>query len=103
MKIIVAPDSFKGSLTAIQAAQAMAAGIHDYDPTINTVLLPAADGGEGTMNSLVGATDGKLVTVVVQDPLGRKIEASYGVLGDGETCVIEIAEASGLMLLLKTN
>ena len=99
MKIIVAPDSFKGSLTAVQAAQAMEAGIREYDPTINTVLLPAADGGEGTMSSLVGATGGKLITVVVQDPLGRKIEARYGVLGDGETCVIEIAEASGLMLL----
>ena len=99
MKVIVAPDSFKGSLTAVQAAQAMAAGIRDADPSIETVLLPAADGGEGTMGSLVGATDGKIVSVIVQDPLGRKIEASYGVLGDGETCVIEIAEASGLMLL----
>lgn len=99
LRIIVAPDSFKGSLTAIQAAQAMAAGIHDYDPKISTVLLPAADGGEGTMSSLIGATDGKLITVEVQDPLGRIIEASYGVLGDEETCVVEIAEASGLMLV----
>lgn len=99
MKIIVAPDSFKGSLTAVEAAKAMEAGIKDYDSTIETVLLPAADGGEGTMSSLVGATDGRLVTVFVQDPLGRQIEASYGVLGDEETCVIEIAEASGLMLL----
>jgi len=99
MKIIVAPDSFKGSLTAIQAAQAMAAGIYDYDATISTVLLPVADGGEGTMCSLIGATEGELVTVDVQDPLGRIIEASYGVLGDKETCVVEIAEASGLMLV----
>ncbi|MCZ2258285.1 glycerate kinase [Sporosarcina sp. G11-34] len=99
MKIIVAPDSFKGSLTAVEAAKAMEAGIKDYDSTIETVLLPAADGGEGTMSSLVGATDGRLVTVFVQDPLGRQIEASYGILGDEETCVIEIAEASGLMLL----
>ncbi len=99
MKIIVAPDSFKGSLTAVEAAQAMAAGVRDYDATITTVLLPAADGGEGTMHSLVEATLGKEVACAVQDPLGRTIEASYGVLGDGETCVIEIAEASGLMLL----
>lgn len=99
MKIIVAPDSFKGSLTALEAAQAMAAGVHAYDSTITTVLLPAADGGEGTMHSLVGSTQGKEVSCVVQDPLGRTVEASYGVLGDGETCVIEIAEASGLMLL----
>lgn len=99
MKVIVAPDSFKGSLTAIQAARAMVAGIRDADPSINTVMLPAADGGEGTMTSLVGATNGKIVFVVVQDPLGRGVEASYGVLGDGKTSVIEIAEASGLMLL----
>ena len=57
----MAPDSFKGSLTAVQAAQAMAAGICDADPSIETVMLPAADGGEGTMASLVGATDGKIV------------------------------------------
>lgn len=99
MKIIVAPDSFKGSLSAIEAAQAMAAGISEYDPTIETVLLPAADGGEGTMQSLLGATNGKKVTFAVQDPLGREIQASFGVLGDNETCVVEIAEASGLTLL----
>jgi glycerate kinase len=99
MKIIVAPDSFKGSLTAVEAAEAMAAGIRDFDATITTVLLPAADGGEGTMHSLVGATQGKEVACVVQDPLGRTVEANYGVLGDGETCVVEIAEASGLTLL----
>ena len=99
MEIIVAPDSFKGSLTAIKAAEAMAAGIHDYDPTISTLLLPAADGGEGTMNSLIEATNGNLMTIKVLNPLGRIIEASYGILGDEETCVVEIAEASGLMLL----
>ncbi|MCM3744377.1 glycerate kinase [Sporosarcina luteola] len=99
MKVIVAPDSFKGSLTAIEAAEAMAAGIHDVDPDIRTVLLPAADGGEGTMRSLVDATNGRYVSVIVEDPLGRPISATYGFLGDGETCAIEIAEASGLMRL----
>ncbi|WP_252501744.1 glycerate kinase [Sporosarcina sp. Marseille-Q4943] len=99
MKVIVAPDSFKGSLTAIEAAEAMAAGIRDVDPDIQTVLLPAADGGEGTMRSLVDATKGTYVSVSVEDPLGRPINATYGVLGDGETCAIEIAEASGLMRL----
>ncbi|XKI12229.1 Glycerate kinase [Sporosarcina sp. ANT_H38] len=86
-------------MTAVQAAQAIAAGIRDADSSIETVMLPAADGGEGTMDSLVGATDGKIVSVIVQDPLGRKVEACYGILGDEEVCVIEIAEASGLMLL----
>lgn len=99
MKIIIATDSFKGSLTSVEAAQAMAAGVRDYDPTITTVLLPVADGGEGTMHSLVAATQGKEVDCIVQDPLGRPVKASYGALGDEETCVIEIAEASGLMLL----
>ncbi|MDN4606190.1 glycerate kinase [Sporosarcina highlanderae] len=99
MKVILAPDSFKGSLSAIEAAEAMAAGIRDVNPDIRTVLLPAADGGEGTMRSLVDATNGRYVSVTVEDPLGRPIQASYGVLGDGETCAIEIAEASGIMRL----
>ena len=63
MKVILAPDSFKGSLTAIEAAEAMEKGILDVDPEIRTILLPAADGGEGTMRSLVDATRGKYVTV----------------------------------------
>ncbi|QUW22415.1 glycerate kinase [Sporosarcina sp. Marseille-Q4063] len=99
MKIIVAPDSFKGSLTAVQAAKAMEEGILRYDPTINIKILPAADGGEGTMDSLIRSTSGILTTHRVHDPLGRMINADYGVLGDGKTCVIEIAEASGLMLI----
>ena len=86
-------------MTAIEAAEAMKQGIHDYDPSIKTVLLPAADGGEGTTSSLVEATNGKIVKVNVKDALSREIEASYGVLGDGKTCVIEIAEASGLISL----
>ena len=99
MKVVIAPDSFKGSLTAVQAAQVIAEGIRDTDSSIETVMLPVADGGEGTMASLVGATNGKTVSVVVQDPLGRKVEARYGILGDEKTCVIEIAQASGLMFL----
>lgn len=99
MKVIVAPDSFKGSLSAMEAAQAMAEAIRELDSTIETVLLPAADGGEGTMNNVVAATAGTLVAHEVEDPLGRKVPAHYGVLGDGKTCIIEIAEASGLTLL----
>lgn len=103
MKVIIIPDSFKGSLTASQAAKAMAEGVYEYDPSITSVLLSGADGGEGTMKSLVEATDGHTKSVFVQDPLGRKKEAEYGVLGDGETCVIELAEASGLLLLSETE
>ena len=99
MKIMIAPDSFKGSLSAMEAAQAMAEAIQELDSQVEMVLLPAADGGEGTMSTMVEATGGKLVAQQVEDPLGRKIYASYGVLGDGKTCVIEIAEASGLTLL----
>ncbi|ANU15293.1 Glycerate kinase [Planococcus halocryophilus Or1] len=99
MKIIAAPDSFKGSLSAMKAAQAMAEGIQQLDREVEMVLLPAADGGEGTMIAMVEATGGELVPHEVEDPLGRKVIASYGILGDGKTCVIEIAEASGLTLL----
>ncbi|ALS79540.1 glycerate kinase [Planococcus kocurii] len=99
MKIIVAPDSFKGSLSATTAAQAMAEAIQELGREIEVVLLPAADGGEGTMTAMVEATGGKLITHDVEDPLGRRITARYGILGDDQICVIEIAEASGLTLL----
>lgn len=101
MKIIVSPDSFKGSLTAMEAAREIAEGIKEVNPMIETVLLPVADGGEGTLEPLVMATNGHTVQVDVHDPIGRKICAQYGVLGDGETCVIEMAKASGLMLLME--
>lgn len=99
LKIIIATDSFKGSLTAYEAAEAMARGVRDIDPSIKTTILPIADGGEGTMRSLVNATVGQVVAAVVENPLGENIEAFYGVLGDEETAVIELAEASGLLLL----
>lgn len=99
MKIIAAPDSFKGSLSAIEAAKAMEKGIKRAFPEAETVLLPIGDGGEGTMETLVAATDGIVKTATVTAPLGNQVEASYGVLGDGETCVIEMASASGLHLV----
>lgn len=99
MKIVIAPDSFKGSMTAIEAAEAMAEGVLEASAEAELVLLPAADGGEGTLAALVASTGGKVVRAVVEDPLGRKITAQYGVLGDQETCVVELAEASGLTLL----
>ncbi len=99
MKIVVSPDSFKGSLTAAEVAAEMVSGIKEVNAKVETVLLPVADGGEGTLESLVEATYGQMVSTQVHDPLGRLIEASYGILGDGKTCVIEMARASGLTLV----
>ena len=103
MKIIIAPDSFKGSLSAVEAANAINRGIKKVFSEAETVLLPIGDGGEGTMETLVAATGGKILTVSVIGPLGNQIEAAYGVLGDGETCVIEMASASGLHLVPEDN
>ena len=77
----------------------MAEAIHQVNQNIETIILPVADGGEGTLDSLVNATNGKIKKVLVHDPLGRIITAEYGILGDGETCIIEMAKASGLTLL----
>lgn len=99
MKIVLAPDSYKGSMTAQQACEAMAAGIRKVKPEAEIVQVPMADGGEGTVQSLVDATGGRIYTANVQNPLGKSIAAKYGILGDKETAVIEMAEASGLCLL----
>lgn len=99
VKIVIAPDSFKGSISAVEAARAIEKGIQNYLPHAETVLVPVADGGEGTMDSLVAATCGKKVGVTVKGPLGTPVDAEYGVLGDGNTCVIEMASASGLGLV----
>jgi len=99
MKIIISPDSFKGTLSAVEVARSMQKGILDADPSIETIILPIADGGEGTLDSLIASTNGQYFSVDVLDPIGRDIQAQYGVLGDKETCVIEMAQASGIMLL----
>lgn len=99
MKFIIAPDSFKGSLTAQQAADAMKEGILRAIPDATCITVPMADGGEGTVRSLVDATAGRMITVTVTDPLGRPTNAEYGILGDGRTAVIEMAAASGLQFV----
>ncbi|GGP14724.1 glycerate kinase [Oceanobacillus neutriphilus] len=99
MKIVIAPDSFKGSLSAVEAANAINKGIKNAFPDAETALIPVADGGEGTLETLIVATGGEKRNVVVTGPLGDKVEAGYGVLGDKKTCVIEMAAASGLTLL----
>lgn len=95
-KILVAPDSFKGSLTALEACEAMTTGIRRALPDAEIVEIPMADGGEGTVQSLVDATDGKVIEAEVVGPLGDPVTAKYGLLGNGKTAVIEMAEASGL-------
>jgi len=97
MKIVIAPDSFKESLSAKQVCLAVEQGFKRIFPNADYVSVPVADGGEGTVQSLVDATKGKLVTVDVSDPLGKPVTAFYGLLGDGtHTAVIEMAAASGL-------
>ena len=99
MKIVIAPDSFKGSLTALQVSDAVEQGVKRIFPNVQIEKVPMADGGEGTVQSLVDATGGQLLAESVTDPLGGKVEANYGILGDGVTAVIEMAAASGLPLV----
>ncbi|TCK07218.1 glycerate kinase [Marinobacterium mangrovicola] len=99
MKIVIAPDSFKESLSASEAAALIAEGIAPLLSHAELIPLPVADGGEGTSEALVNATDGQWFSAEVSDPLGRLMEARWALLGDGETAVIDAAAASGLDLL----
>lgn len=99
MKFVLAPDSFKESMTAKEAAQAMERGIKKIIPHAECVKVPMADGGEGTVQSLVDATEGELYKKLVKGPLGDEVLATFGVLGDKKTAVIEMASASGLHLV----
>ena len=97
MKIVIAPDSFKESLTAKQVCLAIEAGFKRVFPEATYCLVPAADGGEGTVQSLVDATNGKIINLSVSGPLGVSVQAFYGLLGnESHTAVIEMAAASGL-------
>lgn len=99
MKIIIAPDSFKESVSASRCAQAIKAGFVSIFPQAECVCLPIADGGEGTVEAMVEATDGKMVMLPVMGPMGDFVGAFYGLSGDGQTAFIEMAAASGLMLV----
>lgn len=99
MKIVIAPDSFKESLTAVEVAQSIQMGLERVWPDAEFLKVPVADGGEGTVQSLIDATSGQKVFTETTGPLGETVQACYGVLGDGKTAVIEIAEASGLHLV----
>src|SRR5947208_5519837 len=98
-RVIVAPQSFKGSADAVAVASAIARGIRRAWPGARVEEMPLADGGEGTVRALVTATNGGTRRSRVHDPLGREIDAEWGVLGDGVTAVVEMAAASGLPLL----
>ncbi len=99
MKIVVAPQSFKGSLPAREVAEAITGGIRRVLAEAKVVVLPMADGGEGTVDSLVYATGGRTMQTEVTGPLGDRVLAAWGILGDGVTAVVEMASASGLVLV----
>ncbi|MDE9550168.1 glycerate kinase [Xenorhabdus bovienii] len=99
MKIVIAPDSFKESLSALQVAEAIEQGFREIFPQAAYIKLPMADGGEGTVESLVAATGGQRISCSVTDPLGQPVDAFFGLLRDGKTAVIEMAAASGLHLV----
>ncbi|WNB92604.1 glycerate kinase [Bacillus sp. NEB1478] len=99
MKIVIAPDSFKESLTAAEVCSAIESGFQKVLPDAEYVHVPIGDGGEGTVQSVVDATGGRIVAVEATGPLGNKVEAFYGITGDGKTAVIEMAAASGLHLV----
>lgn len=99
MKVIIATDSYKGSLSSLEAGEAIAQGIKNFDKNIETFVSPLADGGEGTSFALTHTLGGKTVTANVHAPLGNIVEARYGLIENRHLAVIEMAEASGLSLV----
>jgi glycerate kinase len=99
MKVLIAIDSFKGSLSSNELANCVELGIKNIFPQSDILKVPVADGGEGTVESLVEGTNGQFVEIEVMDPLMNPIKAKYGILGDGKTAIIEMATASGLPLV----
>ena len=99
MKIVIAPQGFKGGISGLEAARAIARGVLKAAPDAETVLLPVADGGDGTLHALVDATGGEIFTSTVTGPINQQVEAQWGVMGDGRTAVIEMARASGLAMV----
>ena len=100
MKIIIAPDSFKGSLTAQEAAAIMEEGVCTVLPDAEIDSIHMADGGEGTQDALIASTKGHFIETEDIDPLGRPMTGRYGILGDGQTAVIEMSVVSGLLLFM---
>lgn len=103
MNIIIAPQTFKGSISALNVAKAMESGVLKVIPNANITLAPVADGGDGTLETLVETSNGDIRTIEVTGPLGERIEAQWGAMGDGKTAVIEMARTSGLALVPEQN
>lgn len=101
LKIVIAPDSFKGSITALEAANAIEKGIRKAVSSVEILKVPMADGGEGTVEAMLAAAGGEIRQVEVTGPLGEKVPAFYDILEDKKTAVIEMAAASGLPLVPK--
>lgn len=99
MNILIAPNAFKESLTAMEAADAISAGVRAILPRARLTLVPIADGGDGTLETVVAGTKGRILKARVLDPLGQRITAEYGVTGNGRTAIIEMSRASGLALV----
>ncbi|MCM2535890.1 glycerate kinase [Neobacillus pocheonensis] len=99
MKVVIAPDSFKESLSAMEVAKAIEEGFRGIFPNAELVKVPMADGGEGLVHSLVDSLDGQIINREVTGPLGEKVEGFFGLIHDGKTAVIEMAAASGLHLV----
>jgi len=103
MQILIAPDSFKNALPAREVAVSLKKGIEKVIPDARIIILPQADGGEGTVEAVIDATKGTLHSVRVHDPFMRVIESSFGITGDGKTAVLEMASASGIQLVSESE
>lgn len=99
MRILIAPDSYKNALSALEVATSLKAGLEKVFPEAEFEILPMADGGEGTVEALIDATKGEIIKTTVHDPLMRPVESSFGITGDGVTAVIEMASASGIQMI----
>ncbi|MEW5785920.1 MAG: glycerate kinase, partial [Bacillota bacterium] len=100
-KVIVAPNAFKGSLSAPEAAAAITRGLTEVFPHRELIAIPLADGGDGTTECIIRATAGRLFRREVTGPLGGRVDGFWGLTGDGSTAVVEVAAASGLALLTR--
>ncbi len=103
MKVVIAPDSFKESLSAIEVANAVEEGFREIFPDAVYVKVPMADGGEGLVHSLVNSLDGQMIKHEVTGPLGKKVEGFFGLIHDGKMAVIEMAAAAGLHLVSRED